>query len=74
MTNHEAVDGAELTREKSSTDTGTAMLKVEELNSTSEISNSRNPATQPEDKPKEKICGVCSDHEARYKCSRCQLP
>lgn len=31
-------------------------------------------ASQSADKSKGKVCGVCNDHEARYKCSRCQLP
>jgi len=65
-----------LTRANASMETGssTLMVGVEESHSSPEISSSRIPPPQPEDKSKEKVCGVCNDHEARYKCSRCQLP
>jgi hypothetical protein len=46
----------------------------EDSHSNTEVGSLRTPAAQPQDKSKEKVCGVCNDHEARYKCSRCQLP
>jgi hypothetical protein len=68
--------GVELALAKTSMETGSAapMAGMEESHSSSETSSSRIPAAQPEDRSKEKVCGVCNDHEAKYKCSRCQLP
>ncbi len=74
MTDLEPVNRVELARGKCPMEIETPMVKVNELHSSSEISNSKIPAIQSEDKSKEKVCGVCNDHEARYKCSRCQLP
>jgi len=76
MTDLEPVNRVELPPEKSSMEAGSEMpmTKMEESYSDRETSNLRIPAVQPEDKSKEKVCGVCNDHEARYKCSRCQLP
>jgi hypothetical protein len=76
MTDLELVSRVELPPEKASMVAGSEMpmIKMEESYSNKETSNSRIPAVQPEDKSKGKVCGVCNDHEARYKCSRCQLP
>jgi hypothetical protein len=76
MSDLEPSNGVGLARANTSMETGSAtpMVRVEESHSSSEMISSRIPAAQPEDKSKEKVCGVCNDHEARYKCSRCQLP
>jgi hypothetical protein len=76
MSDLEPGNGFELARANASMETGssTLMVGVEESHPSSEISSSRIPPAQSEDKSKEKVCGVCNDHEARYKCSRCQLP
>jgi hypothetical protein len=47
---------------------------VVEAGGSFDLGTSGTTASQPADKPKGKACGVCNDHEARYKCSRCQLP
>ena len=69
-------NGVELARANTSIETRSAIptIEVEESHSSLEMSSSGIPAPQPEDKSKEKVCGVCNDLEARYKCSRCQLP
>jgi hypothetical protein len=76
MSDFEPGNGFELVRANASVETGSTrpMVGVEESHPSPDISNSRIPAGQSEDKSKEKACGVCNDHEARYKCSRCQLP
>jgi hypothetical protein len=76
MTDLEPVNRVELPPGKASMEAGSEMpmTKMGESYSDIETSNSRIPAVKPEDKSREKVCGVCNDHEARYKCSRCQLP
>lgn len=48
--------------------------EVDDAKANSDTGSSGITASQPAEKSKGKICGVCNDHEARYKCSRCQLP
>ena len=78
MTDLGPINRVGLSPEKASTPVATESAiivgKMEESTSNSETSNSKIPAGQQEDRSKEKVCGVCNDHEARYKCSRCQLP
>jgi HIT zinc finger len=76
MSNLASDHGVDVAPPENSMETETAAPVVggEDSNSNSEVGSSRTPAAQPEDKSKGKVCGVCNDHEARYKCSRCQLP
>ena len=76
MTDLDPVKRVEMAPDKASisTELELPVVKVEEFNSNSEITSLRIPAGQPDEKPKEKVCGVCNNHEAKYKCSRCQLP
>jgi hypothetical protein len=52
------------------------VLADEAVNSqrSSNVANFGNAAPPHAGKPKGRTCGVCNDHEAKYKCSRCQLP
>lgn len=74
MSNLGSDHGVDTVPPDNSIETEAAASVVGGEDSNSEVGSSRAPAPPQENKSKEKVCGVCYDHEAKYKCSRCQLP
>jgi hypothetical protein len=52
-------------------------IKTEDLSNgrvdSTSVGNEDSTARQQAPEKTEKICGVCNDQEARYRCSRCQI-
>jgi hypothetical protein len=69
------MSAAEAGGENKVSETNTSMdLGVPGVGTDGRIATSEVAQVASQQPEKSKICGVCNDHESKYKCTRCALP